>query len=112
MAKGRVEATAEVWRDRVARWKESGLTAKQFAEREGIARPGALSWWRHQLGQAKKDASLQLVRLEPVKKRRRARKTRTEVASAAPSRAPSVEIVCGAFRVIVSHDFDERVLRR
>ena len=30
-----MEADAEVWRDRVQRWKQSGLTAKAFAELEG-----------------------------------------------------------------------------
>jgi hypothetical protein len=109
MPRGRIEATAEVWRDRVTRWKESGLTAKQFAQREGIARPGALSWWRYHLAQEGKkvptEAPLKLVRLEPVKTRR-ARRQSTEV------RSSYIEIVCGAHRVIVSNDFDEALLRR
>jgi hypothetical protein len=51
MPRGKSEATAEVWRDRVVRWQQSGLTARQFAEREGIERHGALSWWQHRLKQ-------------------------------------------------------------
>jgi hypothetical protein len=61
---------AEVWRDRVKRWKQSGLTAKAFAELEGLPRASALSWWRHRLSQAEKkkppveDLPLRLVRVE------------------------------------------------
>lgn len=38
----RTAENADVWRDRVKRWKQSGLTAKAFAELEGLPRPGAL----------------------------------------------------------------------
>jgi hypothetical protein len=30
MPRGKSESTAEVWRDRVVRWKQSGLTARQL----------------------------------------------------------------------------------
>src|SRR5512134_59333 len=32
------------WRDAVARWKRSGLSAQSFAEREGLS-ARTLSWW-------------------------------------------------------------------
>jgi hypothetical protein len=41
--------SAEVWRERVERWKASGLSSKDFAKQEGIGRPQALSWWANQL---------------------------------------------------------------
>jgi hypothetical protein len=60
---------AGVWRDRVKRWKQSGLSARAFAELEGLPRAGALSWWRHRLTQSQKkapveDAPLRLVRVD------------------------------------------------
>lgn len=73
MPRGQMEASAEVWRDRVQRWKQSGLTAKAFAQLEGLPRAGALSWWRHQLAlrdkkrpKAADDSPLRLIRLEPT----------------------------------------------
>lgn len=106
MARGTTEATAEVWRDRVQRWKQSGLTAKEFSQREGIAKAGALSWWQHRLKRQGKVASepapkLQLVRLEP----RRARAQRANVTE-------RIEIVAGRYRVLVGESFEERTLRR
>src|SRR5688572_26008994 len=42
-------ATNEVWAKRVQRWKESGLTAKEFGAETGI-HPGTLSYWKWRLG--------------------------------------------------------------
>jgi hypothetical protein len=41
--------TREVWARRVRRWKKSGLTAKDFAAREGV-NAKTLSYWRWKLG--------------------------------------------------------------
>lgn len=102
MPRGKSEARAEVWRDRVVRWKQSGLTARQFAEREGIERPSALSWWRHRLKQrgapaAEASPPLKLLRLEPV------------VLAKADA---AIELRCGRHRVVVRQGFDEALLRR
>src|SRR5689334_9950769 len=40
--------TREVWTQRIERWKESGLTAKEFAAPLGI-KPRTLAWWRWNL---------------------------------------------------------------
>ncbi len=42
-------STRAVWTERVARLKESGLTAKEFALQIGV-NPRSLAWWRWQLG--------------------------------------------------------------
>lgn len=102
MPRGKSEARAEVWRDRVVRWKQSGLTARQFAEREGIDRPSALSWWQHRLKQqgtrvAKDAAPLKLLRLEPV---------------VLAKIDDTIELQCGRHRVLVRRGFDDALLRR
>jgi transposase len=45
----RAAVSRKEWRKRVARWKESGLTAKEFSAREGI-NPGTLYLWSYKLG--------------------------------------------------------------
>jgi hypothetical protein len=42
-------ASRETWAKRVERWKESGLTAKEYAAELGI-NAHSLSWWRWRLG--------------------------------------------------------------
>lgn len=44
------------WRERIAAWKASGLTAADYAARAGI-NAGTLKWWTWQLGAASKRAS-------------------------------------------------------
>lgn len=42
--------TRELWSKRVERWKDSGLSAREFASEMGI-NPHTLSYWRWKLGQ-------------------------------------------------------------
>ncbi len=42
-------ATRDVWEQRVERWRRSGLSAEEFATREGI-KSRQLVWWRWKLG--------------------------------------------------------------
>jgi transposase len=46
MARARVDR--DEWRRRVERWKDSGLTAKEFAAETGI-NAGTLQFWRYKL---------------------------------------------------------------
>jgi hypothetical protein len=55
MPRGKRESTAEVWGERVRRWRASGLPAAQFAKQEGIGRPQALSWWAWKLSTQARD---------------------------------------------------------
>jgi hypothetical protein len=41
-------ATRDTWAARVRDWKRSGLTADDYAEREGL-KAGTLKWWSSQL---------------------------------------------------------------
>lgn len=109
---------AEVWRDRVKRWKQSGLSARAFAELEGLPRAGALSWWRHRLAQSQKkarveDAPLRLVRVDTadvVASLSDAGRPRSEVGIVAP-----IEVMVGDYRIVVRTGCDllmlEGVLR-
>jgi hypothetical protein len=45
----RKRRTEAWWRDAVARWRRSGKTAREFAEREGYS-PKTLRWWSSRLG--------------------------------------------------------------
>jgi hypothetical protein len=102
--RGKVEAKATVWSDRVRRWKDSGLTAAQFAAQEGLPRPQALSWWAHHLSRPPKDGkkppTLKLVRVEPV------------VSASSDVTNGGVEIRRDGYCVGVSPGFDEETLRR
>jgi hypothetical protein len=113
----RTAENADVWRDRVKRWKQSGLTARAFAELEGLPRAGALSWWRHRLAQSEKkrppveDAPLRLVRLEATEViPSEGGRMRSGVGVVAP-----IEVVCGDYRIVVRAGCDlgmlEGVLR-
>jgi transposase len=42
-------ARANEWRVRVEKWRKSGLTAEQFAERSGWS-ARSLRWWKWRLG--------------------------------------------------------------
>jgi hypothetical protein len=45
----RKRRTEAWWRDAVARWRRSGKTASEFAEREGYS-ANTLRWWSSRLG--------------------------------------------------------------
>jgi len=109
----RTAENADVWRDRVQRWKQSGLTGKAFAELEGLPRPGALSWWRHQLTQRDKkqkaaksaDGALRLIRLEASEVLAPSGRGRSDAGVVAP-----IEVTCGPYRVVVRAGCDLMML--
>ena len=45
-----MRTSREEWRKRVERWKDSGLTAQQYATELGI-KASTLQYWKHKLGQ-------------------------------------------------------------
>ena len=48
MTARRLRRDAEFWRERVGRWAESGLNAKEFGAREGL-RADRLHYWKAEL---------------------------------------------------------------
>jgi hypothetical protein len=107
MAKGR--ESRDTWAKRVERWRESGLTANEFAAETGL-KAGTLTYWKWKL---KSDGA-------PKQAERRIRAIRepaasefVEVAVGAPSIASHYEVVSPTgWRVRVPADFDAESLER
>jgi transposase len=91
-------ATRETWAARVREWKRSGLTAAEFAERQGL-NARTLTWWSSQLGRSALAISQPPVVEVMVT-------PRADVAS-------SLEVVLASgIRVAVPVGFDEATLGR
>src|SRR5579863_3469069 len=70
-------AIREQWAKRVERWKDSGLSAKQFATETGI-NARSLTWWRWHLAKGEARPKLQ---------RRRRSSTESVVIAGTPTRS-------------------------
>ena len=81
-------ADRETWAKRVERWKDSGLSAGQFASEIGVSAK-ALSWWKWQLSRGERRKPAQRQR----KTRRIALSPMTFVEMSAPARSDALEIV-------------------
>jgi hypothetical protein len=105
----------EVWSKRVARWRDSGLSAKEFAAETGI-RSATLSHWAWKLG------SVTATETAERKASRRVPEGRVEWVEVAPPLAAEhesatvgiglFELVLGTRVVRVPPDFDSEALRR
>jgi transposase len=103
MPKKAVRVSAEVWRERVERWKQSGLSSQEFAAQEGITRPQTLAWWANEFKQRESGTG----------RGRRAPIVRLMKVSEMPSgsRGADVEIVLpSGARVAVGAQSDEQAL--
>jgi transposase len=58
-------ADAEAWSKRVAEWRASGLTAKEFCAKHDLRLSG-LRYWTYRLRAAEKASEASAVRLVPV----------------------------------------------
>jgi hypothetical protein len=100
----RPRTSAEEWQKRVERWRESGLSADQFAAELGI-NAGTLRFWQYKLGKAKgvgADA-------EPAKKVTPAVPTFVEVRSGSHDARFELELGNGR-RIRVPAGFDPKAL--
>lgn len=84
-------ADAATWAKRIAEWRASGLTAREFCETREFAASG-LYWWSSHLGRSSRSDSDAPVRLARVVRRRssaaleaRAAPKPAEIASGVPS---------------------------
>ena len=108
MAKRR---SAKEWSRLVKRWQRSGLSCKEFAAAEGVAR-STLSWWKWRLGTEAGSAE----RATRSRRRRAAaeavRVVEVAVAPAAPRQEAPVELVLGEDVVVrLRRGFDAETLR-
>lgn len=86
--------TRSKWEAAVRRWRASGLTARQFAAREGL-NPATLRWWSSRLSQPAPAAGF------------------IEVQLAAPASTSTITIVVrDCIRIEVSASFNADLLRR
>jgi len=58
-------ASRDEWRTRVERWKDSGLTAKEFAAETGI-NAGTLQFWSYKLRKAAPSSTVRRTRRTPA----------------------------------------------
>jgi hypothetical protein len=93
------------WTQRIQRWQASGLTAREFAQREGL-RAQSLAWWKWKLGSAVSDSAVSAPpTFLPVR-----------IVDISPARVPAAEAFEVALpngRVIrVPPTFDDAILER
>src|SRR5262245_54384542 len=109
---GMAKESREVWAKRVERWKDSGLTAAEFAAEIGI-NAHSLSWWRWRLGAKSAPSSS-----APRRRSRRANLARAVqalrfVEVPAPAGGNVIEVVLARDRTIrVPTGFDGPTLER
>ena len=108
----------DVWAKRVERWKDSGLTAAEYAAETGI-KAHTLSWWRWRLGggvATTKRATKPVRRVVSKAAELAAPKpslTFVEMPSAARTGGSSLELVLpSSTRIVVPPDFDATALGR
>jgi transposase len=114
----------EVWGKRVERWRDSGLTAKEFADEIGV-NANTLSYWKWRVGRESgvRDSAAGLPRSRPVARARAVQVPFVEVSSAPVSaaalreeecrEAEPIEIVApSGLRVRVPARFDDGALTR
>jgi transposase-like protein len=100
------KTSREEWQKRVERWRDSGLTAEQFAGELGI-NAGTLKFWGYKLGKESREAAT-------------TRAPRTRPATASSFVEVRAELVASAFevefgngrRLRVPATFDASVLER
>ncbi len=107
--------TREVWVKRVARWRDSGLTLKEFAAEVGV-NANTLAGWRWRLraadGGEVRGTSEPPSFLEIVAPSEAAERSAAPASAKQPAAEPFELILSGGQRVRVPVQFDGRALRR
>jgi hypothetical protein len=107
--------TRERWAERVAEWKASGKSIREFAGVAGL-NARSLAWWRWELDGAKRKGDSRKAR--GTRRRRPSRKTTTPSAltfvemTAAASDASLELVLPSAVRIRVGPGFDAATLGR
>jgi transposase-like protein len=95
-------ARRETWEQRIAAWRASGLTARQFALRIGVNANTLANWrWKLESSAGGGDGGAAFVEVTKA------------VLSVADVSGGALEVVCRGGRVVrVPRDFDEATLAR
>lgn len=97
----------EVWKRRVERWRDGGLSAGEFAAELGV-NPRTLTYWKWRLGSESKkrtQVSAPTVAMAP-------QPTFVEVTPPSPEQHEPFELVVGGLIVRVPCVFDAEALKR
>src|SRR6185503_3055609 len=94
-------ASRAQWKQCVAQWKKSGLTAEVFGAQHGL-NPGTLRWWSSALRRpVARAARVGFARLVPL-----------DTAPARPAESAMLEVVLASGRIVrVRQGFDVALLR-
>jgi hypothetical protein len=99
---GRVRRDAQYWSERVDKWLASGLSAREFAEREGVGRE-RLFYWKARLRPGTPPSAAGKIGFTPV----------TVVDAPRTESLGALEVVTGSGHTVrVATGFDEAALRR
>jgi transposase len=111
-------ASQETWSKRVERWKDSGMTAVQFAAETGIS-PSSLTWWRWRLGSSARKgtraraSSSTKAKSAKIESRATSRASPLTFVEMTTLRSDSLEVILStSVRVCVRPDFDAATLTR
>ena len=86
-------ADAKTWAKRVAAWRASGLTCKEFAERERLPAWRTLRYWAWRLDRESRETKLVRVVREPK-----------PVVAEAPTKVADLEVRVGGSKIAVELD--------
>lgn len=106
-----MKATRQDWEKRVERWKDSGLTAREYAAEIGVNTNTLQHWGWKLKTEATDQPQKPARRRRPSKKRANERVTFVELAHETPSASP-FELVVGKVVVRIPPSFDAEALNR
>ena len=99
-----MKVRAEQWAERVREWRESGMTAEQFASGKGFSGK-TLQWWSGELARRSRETTRSKTKVAM------ARVVRPGELIAERIEDTPIAIVVGDLRVAVGRGFDASVLR-
>jgi transposase len=106
----RCMADAEAWSKRVAEWRASGLTAKEFCAKHDL-RLSALRNWTYRLRAAEKVSEPGAMRLIPVTVKPSNAPASTPQTPQMEPTQPALTVELGAARIVVPAGVDRATLK-
>ena len=102
-----------IWKQRVAEWQRSGLTAAEFAAKSGDFRPQTLKYWKWRLGSGSRKPAQTSLSVDAAPRPVTFVEIAKPISSTSPAKTTAgFELELGRFRVRIAADFDADALRR